>query len=200
MVLYVQNNMESNLPEIRKDMLVKDTMSRNFSGVDSHSTVLEAARKIARSNTDSVIVTQNGDSLGIITGHDIIVKTVIKNVLPSEMTAGEIMSSPIITAKPSTDIIEAAEMMVKYNIRRLAVMENDSIVGMITDRDILAIAPGLTAILEGLIELNNENNICKETDIERGICQRCGALVDNLTAVNGLMLCEDCKEEEGYYD
>ena len=56
------------------------------------------------------------------------------------------------------------------------------------------------AILEGMIELHHENNIQYEPEFERGICQRCGTLVDSLTDVNGLMLCEDCKEEEGYYD
>ncbi|MEZ5334284.1 MAG: CBS domain-containing protein [Methanolobus sp.] len=202
MVLSVQNNMETDISiqEIQNEMLVKEIMSKDIFDIDITTSVLEAARKIADSYSGSLIVKEDGDSIGIITEHDIITKTVVKNVLPSEMTAGEIMSSPIIATKPSTNIIEAAEMMVKSNIRRLAVMENVTIVGMITDRDIIAIAPGLTTILEGLIELNHENNIRHETELERGICQRCGALVDSLADVNGLMLCEDCKEEEGYYD
>lgn len=202
MVLSVQNNMETDISiqEIQNEMLVKEIMSKDIFGIDITTSVLEAARKIAETYSGSLIVTEDGDSIGIITEHDIITKTVVRNVLPSEMTAGEIMSSPIIATKPSKSIIEAAEMMVKSNIRRLAVMEDDRIVGMITDRDILVIAPGLTTILEGLIELNHENNICREAELERGICQRCGALVDSLTDINGLMLCEDCKEEEGYYD
>jgi len=201
-VLSVQNDMETDtsILEIQNEMLVREIMSKDLFDIDVTASVLAVARKMVESDTGSIIVTEDGDIIGIITEHDIITKTVAKNVLPSEMTAKDIMSSPIIATKSSTNIIEAAEMMVKSNIRRLAVMEGDVIEGMITDRDIIAIAPGLTTILEGLIELHHENNIHKEPEFERGICQRCGTLVDNLMDVNGLMLCEDCKEEEGYYD
>ncbi|MDG6244744.1 MAG: CBS domain-containing protein [Methanolobus sp.] len=202
MVLNNHNGMEtdSSILEIQNDMLVRETMSKNIVGIDAAANVLEVARKMAENDTDSIIVKDDADSIGIITEHDIIIKTVIRNVLPAEMIAREIMSSPIISIKPSTNIIEAAEMMVRYNIRRLAVMEGDQIAGMITDRDIIAIAPGLTTILEGLIELHHESDVRQEQEFERGICQRCSAFVDNLADVNGLMLCEDCKEDEGYYD
>nr|WP_321496929.1 CBS domain-containing protein [uncultured Methanolobus sp.] len=202
MVLNVHDDMETDVSimEIENEMSVREIMSKDTFDIDTTASVLDVASRMAENGTGSIIVTENGDSIGIITEHDIMVKTVARNVLPSEMTAAEIMSSPIIATKPTTNIIEAAEMMVKSEIRRLAVMEGDKIVGMITDRDILAIAPGLNTILEGLIELHHENNIHKEPELERGICQRCGALVDSLTDVNGLMLCEDCKEEEGYYD
>ncbi len=202
MVLNVNNDMETDVSimEIQNEMLVKEIMSKNIFDIDVTASVLDVAEKMAKSDTGSIIVIEDGDNVGIITEHDIITKTVVKNILPSKMSAREVMSSPIIAIKPSTNIIEAAEMMVRSNIRRLAVMEGDTIVGMVTDRDILAIAPGLNTILEGLIQLHHENNYCQEPELERGICQRCGAFVDNLTDVNGLMLCEDCKEEEGYYD
>lgn len=202
MVLSVHSDMETDVSilDIQNEISVRETMSKNVFDIDVSASVLEIAEKMAENDTDNIIVTEDGDSIGIITEHDIITKTVVKNILPSEMTAREIMSSPIIATKPSTSVIEAAEMMVKSNIRRLAVIEGDNIMGMITDRDIIAIAPGLTTILEELIELNHENNIHKEPELERGICQRCDTLVDSLVGVNGLMLCEDCKEEEGYYD
>jgi signal-transduction protein with cAMP-binding, CBS, and nucleotidyltransferase domain len=202
MVLNAHDDMETDVSimEIENEMSVREIMSKEIFDIDTTASVLDVANRMAESSTGSIVVTENGDSIGIITEHDILVKTVARNILPSEMTAREIMSSPIIATKPTTNIIEAAGMMVKSDIRRLAVMEGDKIVGMITDRDILAIAPGLNTILEEMIELHHENNIQQEPELERGICQRCGALVDSLTDVNGLMLCEDCKEEEGYYD
>ncbi len=202
MVLNAHDDMETDISrmEIQNEISVKEVMSRDIFDIDVSVSVLVVAQKMAENVTNSIVVNEDGDNIGIITEHDIITKTVVRNVLPSEMTAREIMSSPIIATRPSTDIIKAAEMMVRSNIRRLAVMEGDKIVGMITDRDILAIAPGLNTILEGLIELHHENNYQQISAPERGICQRCGAFVDNLMDVNGLMLCEDCKEEEGYYD
>lgn len=202
MVLNVQNDKETDFSMMgsQNEIPAREIMSKEIFDIDVASNVLEVARKMAENDTGSIIVNENGNNIGIITEHDIITKTVIKNILPAEMTAREIMSFPIIATKPSTSIIDAAEMMARSNIRRLAVMDNEQIVGMITDRDIIAIAPGLNTILEGLIELNHESDFHPKQEFERGICQRCGALVEDLTEINGLMLCEDCKEDEGYYD
>ncbi|MDP2216526.1 MAG: CBS domain-containing protein [Methanolobus sp.] len=188
------------IKEIQNEMSVKELMTRDIFVMDADTTVLEVAREMTDRNADSVIVVDDGDIVGIITEKDVVSKTVAKNRLPGEMNARSIMSSPIISIKPSTGMIEAAELMVKSDIRRLAVMDGNIILGMITYRDIMAISPGLNTILQNLIELHREGDFLRETDVERGICQRCGATADNLREVNGLNLCEDCSEEEGYYD
>jgi signal-transduction protein with cAMP-binding, CBS, and nucleotidyltransferase domain len=202
MVLNVQRDLETDvsIKEIQNEMSVTELMTRDIFVVDADTTVLEVAREMTDRNSDSVIVVEDGDTVGIITEKDVVAKTVAKNILPGKMHARDIMSSPIISIRPSTGIIQAAELMVKSDIRRLAVMDGNIILGMITYRDIMAISPGLNTILQNLIELHREGDPLKETDVERGICQRCGAMADNLREVNGLNLCEDCSEEEGYYD
>lgn len=202
MVVNEQRDLETDvsIKEIQNEMSVKELMTKDIFVVDADATVLEVAREMTEGNTDSVIVVDNGDTAGIITEKDVVSKTVAKNRLPGEMSARDIMSSPIVAIRPSTGIIEAAELMIKSDIRRLAVMDGNIILGMITYRDIMSISSGLNTILQNLIELHREGDFLRETDVERGICQRCGALSDNLTEVNGLNLCEDCSEEEGYYD
>ncbi len=191
---------DTSINEIRKEMSVREVMTSNVVVANINSSVLEIAREMISQKVGSVIITDGGDPVGIITETDIISKVVINNMMPATIVAGNIMSSPIIATKPSTNVIEAAEQMTRCNIRRLAVIDGDRIVGIITDRDILIVSPGLNTILESLIELHrDEDNFAEESGIERGICQRCGAYTD-LTLMNGLMLCEDCKEEEGYYD
>lgn len=202
MVLGAQWDLEtdSSINEIRKEMSVREVMTSNVVVANINSSVLEIAREMIRQKVGSVIITDDHDPVGIITEADIISKVVVNNTMPGTVVAGKIMSSPIIATKPSTNVIEAAEQMTRCNIRRLAVIDGDRIVGIITDRDILTVSPGLNTILESLIELHrDESNFVEESGIERGICQRCGAYTD-LTLMNGLMLCEDCKEEEGYYD
>ncbi|MCC7575717.1 MAG: CBS domain-containing protein [Methanomethylovorans sp.] len=202
MVLGAQWDVETDtsINEIRKEMSVREVMTSNVVVANINSSVLEIAREMINQNVGSVIITDDGDPVGIITETDIISKVVVNNMMPSTIMAGKIMSSPIIATKPSTNVIEAAEQMTRCNIRRLAVIDGGRMVGIITDRDILTISPGLNTILESLIELHrDEDNFVEESGIERGICQRCGAYTD-LTLMNGLMLCEDCKEEEGYYD
>jgi predicted transcriptional regulator len=202
MVLRAQGDLETDISvkEINKEVSVHEIMNTNVVVVDIHSNVLNVAKQMISHQVDSVIVVDDTDPVGIITETDIISKIVIRDIIPSTVSANSIMSSPIIATKPSADVIEAAEHMTRCNIRKLAVLDGDKMVGILTDQDILAVSPSLNTILKNLIELHqDENNFEDEPNIERGICQRCGAYTD-LTLMNGLMICEDCKDEEGYYD
>ncbi|WP_406660286.1 CBS domain-containing protein [Methanolobus sp. ZRKC3] len=202
MVVNAEREFEASISveEIQNGMLVREIMSKNVFVIDAKASVLEVAREMMKRNVGSMIITDDGDSVGIITERDIIFKAVVNNVLPGNMTCGDIMSSPIISVRPSMGVIEATELMVRSKIRRLPVMENSYIVGVLTDRDIMTVAPGLNTILESLIELHYADNLTEEKEIERGVCQRCGKLRESLIYLNGSMMCEDCREEEGYYD
>ncbi|WP_440953072.1 CBS domain-containing protein [Methanococcoides sp. FTZ1] len=191
---------EGTANQFLNDIVVREIMTKDVFILDITSTALEAAQTMNDQNIGSLIVSKDGNPIGIITERDLVHKVMANDVKPSTMLAEEIMSSPIITVKSSTDVIEASKMMVKSGIRRLAITDDDKITGIVTDRDILTVAPGLNTILEDLIEMNREPDIPETTEFERGICQRCDSYVDSLSSVNGLMLCEDCKEDEGYYD
>lgn len=203
MVIGTKLDVEADGPtnQFLNDIVVREIMTPDVLVLDITSTALKAAQTMKENNVGSLIVSKDGNPVGIVTERDIVHKIMAKDVKPSTMLAEEIMSSPIITVKPSTDVIKASEIMVKSGIRRLAVTDEEKIIGIITDRDILTVAPGLNTILEDLIEINREqDDIPATTEFERGICQRCDSYVDSLSPVNGLMLCEDCKEDEGYYD
>lgn len=197
----VPQNNNSSFQGIESQVPIHDIMSQCVIKLDVSSTVLEVSRAMIENGIGSIIITKDEEPVGIITERDIVAKVVTKDLVPGEVNSGEIMSSPIISADPSTSVIDAAGIMVKSNIRRLAVAKGGDIVGIITDRDILTISPVLNTILENLIEMNEETSI--PTGVEttgRGICQRCGAYVDVLTEIDGLMLCEDCMDDEGYFD
>jgi CBS domain containing-hemolysin-like protein len=65
---------------------------------------------------------------------------------PSEVIVDEIATKPVVTANPSLDVSKAMSMMAKLNIRRLIIVENNNVVGIVTYRDLLRIAPGLLEI------------------------------------------------------
>ncbi|KGK98519.1 histidine kinase [Methanococcoides methylutens] len=202
MVIGTKLDVEADAPadQLLNDIVVREIMTQGVLVLDITSTALEAAQTMKEENIGSLIVSKDNNPVGIITERDIVHKVMAKDVKPSTMLAEEIMSSPIITIKSSTDVIKASEMMLKSRIRRLAVTDDEKIIGIITDRDILTVAPGLNTILENLIEMNREQDIPGTTEFGRGVCQRCESYVESLSPVNGLMLCEDCKEDEGYYD
>ncbi len=202
MVVNIERDSKANISieEIHSGILVKEVMSKDVFAIDLNASVLMVAKEMEDHDVGSIIISNGKESVGIITERDILFKTVVKNVLPGDVICKDIMSSPIISTNPTMGVIEAMELMVKCDIRRLAVMEDGYIVGILTDKDIMSVAPGLNTILEDLIELNRTDELIDETESERGICQRCGAFTEGLVYQNGRMMCEDCREDEGYYD
>ncbi|MDF1533197.1 MAG: CBS domain-containing protein [Methanosarcinaceae archaeon] len=198
MVLGTQRDLETStsLKEIENEMLVSEVMTKNVFILDVGVNVIEIADEMTKCNVSSIVITKNGDAVGIITERDIVRKVVAREKEPDKISASEIMSSPLMTIRPSTNIIDAAKIMLKHDIRRLVIKENGSASGIVTDKDLLMIAPGLNTILENLIEMNNEQNIFQTPELEKEICEHCSAASENVMLVNGLMLCESCKDSE----
>jgi CBS domain-containing protein len=86
----------------------------------------------------AVIVIDKGRPIGIITEKDILDRVVTPGKDVYKTFAKDVMSKPVITIEASNMLKEALELMKKKNIRRLVVMENDSIVGLVTERRLLA--------------------------------------------------------------
>lgn len=198
MVLGTQRDLETStsIKEIENEMLVSEVMTKNVFALDIGANTNEIATEMTRHNVSSIVVTKNGDAVGIITERDIVRKVVAWEKESGKISASEIMSSPLMTIRPSTNIIDAARIMLKHDIRRLVVKENGSPSGIVTDKDLLMIAPGLNTILESLIEMNNEQNILQSAQLERAICEYCGADNETVTMVNGSMLCESCRDSQ----
>ena len=86
--------------------------------------------------------------------------------------------------------------MVKMKIRRLPVVENTKLVGIVTDMDLIAVSAEMGSIFSDLIKMHREKIFSMEepVKIHRGICEECGDNVDDLLLVNGKLLCESCRE------
>ncbi len=198
MVLGTQRDMETgtSIKEIENEMRISEVMTKNVFTLDVRANAAEIAGEMTRHNVSSIVVTKKGDAIGIITERDIVRKVVAEDKEPGNIPASDIMSSPLMTARPSTNIIDVARIMLKHDIRRLVIKENGSASGIVTDKDLLMIAPGLNTILESLIEMSNEQNIPRTPEFESGTCEYCGAYGETVTLVNGLLLCEDCKDSK----
>jgi CBS domain-containing protein len=85
--------------------------------------------------------------------------------------------------------------MAKERIRRLPVIEEDKLVGILTDTDIISVSSEINSIQEELVEMSRERVIIQEKSVSRGICEKCGELTDNLEMNDGLLLCESCRDE-----
>ncbi|MCK4733789.1 MAG: CBS domain-containing protein [Methanophagales archaeon] len=122
-------------------MKVRDVMGRPVILEDEDTSVAIISKDMELSGIGSVIITKDDETVGIVTDRDIAIKIVMKNRVPSEVKAKEIMSSPLITIKPEVSLDEACELLVENDIRRLPVIEDDKLVGIISVRNILRRAP-----------------------------------------------------------
>ena len=175
---------------------VRDVMSSPVTTVFEDESVEHVAKLIAEQDIGSIVVTNGeGNPVGVITERDIASRVAAKNLLPRKVKAKDVMSSPLRTIEPSTDIKEAAEMMRKYGIRRLAVMDKGRMAGIISSRDIVAITPALIEIIVEKARITQSAPLVTESSSAAGYCDRCGQWSDTLVSTEGKFICEDCRIE-----
>ncbi len=174
---------------MQSDIPVKEVMTREVCTSSKDVSLLNASRKMIKYGVGSIVVVENHSTLGVVTERDILTKVVARNKVPNKVKLEEIMSSPTITVTPNTSIREASEIMQKKGIRRLPVVENNDLAGIITDNDILSVSFDLNE-MSGL--LSREEPMSME-EIP-GKCENCGRVSEDLVEVNGMRVCEDCAE------
>jgi len=177
-------------------VLVKEVMRAKVITVEPNTTVREAAQLMRKKKVGSVIVVED-KPVGILTESDIIEKIVAEDKKASDFLVKEIMTSPIIVIDPYIDLEEAMKTMSTCNIRRLPVIENGRLIGIITQKDVLRFSPTLLEISREWSKI--ESNVpYRKSQIFSGKCEDCGALSTNLREVDGRLLCEDCAEAAKY--
>ncbi|MCX8205093.1 MAG: CBS domain-containing protein [Candidatus Nezhaarchaeota archaeon] len=117
-------------------ILVREIMSPSIVSVEGASTVRDAAQLMVEREVGSVIVTEAGRPVGILTERDVLRRVVMRGLDPSKVKVREVMSSPLITVKADAYIIDAGRLMADRNIRRLLVVEGDRPVGVVTQKDV----------------------------------------------------------------
>lgn len=174
---------------MQSDIPVKEVMTREVCTSNKDVSLLNASRKMIKYGVGSIVVVENSSTLGVVTERDILTKVIARNKVPNKIKLDEIMSSPTITITSNTSIREASEIMQKKGIRRLPVIENNDLLGIITDNDILNVSFDLNE-MSGLLS-RAESMTIEEIP---GKCEKCGRVSDDLVEVNGLRVCEDCAE------
>ncbi len=128
-----------NLVEMEQDargITVKDIMTKSVISVDSTITVNEAAKMMEDAKVGAVIVMENNTPVGIVTDRDFAVK-VVAHAYQITTPVKQIMSSPLIATSPDETVMMVADLMHTRNIRKLPVIDNDQVVGIITSTDLV---------------------------------------------------------------
>jgi CBS domain-containing protein len=128
------------------DVRVEDVMSSPPITVTEETTVYQAALIMAENNIGSLIVVdENGSLLGVVTERDIVRKVVARAADPRRVKVGDIMTRNPYYVVSDDSIVRAAELMGEHGIGHLPVLDPQTlrVVGMVSKRDIVRIAPDL---------------------------------------------------------
>lgn len=122
-------------------MMVYKLMTQPIFRIDENSTAQQAAEKMGIEHIGSLLVTRNGEDVGIITERDIMSKVIVKKGDLEDIKVKDIMSSPLVTVDQNTTGEDALRKMVKNGVRRLLITDKEEIVGIFTTSDITKLVP-----------------------------------------------------------
>jgi len=111
-------------------------MTKNVVTIDANNTVFDACKKYYDYKVGCLVVEDNGFCVGIVTERDIIERTICVKKDPQKTKVSEIMSSGIKTVYALDTVDKAIEIMRQYKFKKLPVISNNDIVGIITVTDI----------------------------------------------------------------
>ena len=177
---------------MNREVIVKEAMKTNLAIIQPNASVLEAAKLMKKRKLGNVIVVEKKQPIGILTESDILKKVVAEGKNGKDVKVKDVMSTPIIVVDPYISLEEAMKTMGKCNVRRLPVIENNELIGIITQKDISLMSPVLHEISREWYDIT----VCDESHLKKqifsGKCEDCGTLSANLKNVEGRLLCEDC--------
>jgi CBS domain-containing protein len=115
--------------------LIESIMTSKVETVKPTESLKNALKKIVARNVGSVVVTEN-EPVGILTERDIS-RCMAKEIGALKRQVKNVMSSPLITVEPTESIQDALTLMLKHGVRRLPVVKQRRLVGIVSERDVL---------------------------------------------------------------
>ncbi|UCZ51856.1 CBS domain-containing protein [Bacillus shivajii] len=114
---------------------LKDIMTSDVETCSPQDNVYEVAVKMKELNVGAIPICENQHLLGMITDRDIVMRGVAEKK-PNSSQVTDVMSDHLLTAEPSMSVDEAAKMMAEKQIRRLPIVENSRLVGIVSLGDL----------------------------------------------------------------
>lgn len=170
---------------------VKNIMKKRVITVSPNVNISDAARVMTNNRIGSLIIIRNKRPVGILTDDDI-VGVVARGKDPKKVRIKDIPAKKkFITASPDERITDVTKKMIKNGVKRIPVIKNGKLLGIVSDKEMLLVSPELLDILSEKLKARVEAVARPERTIS-GICEECGEYSDNLVNVGGSWICEDC--------
>jgi len=170
---------------------VKDVMKKFVVTVDPTFTLDAVAKILSNNRIGSAVIMQKGKPIGIITSEDI-VAAVAKGISPKKFKVKGLTKRRFITATPDHKLLDITKLMINKGIKRVPILKNGKLEGIVTDKEILLTAPEMIDVLSEKLKARVERVAKHDTSIS-GICEKCEGYSDDLRSMSGRWLCGSCR-------
>lgn len=133
---------------------VKDIMTKDVAYVQPGSTLTETAKLMQQHNVGSIPVCDQNKVVGMVTDRDIVVRSIAVDKNPSQTPVSDIMTTGVKTVTPDMDMHDVAKEMASSQIRRVPVIENNSLVGIVALGDVASDAKYYTEVADTLSDIS----------------------------------------------
>ena len=114
--------------------LLNEKTDTNIYTIASTGTVLDALKVMTEANTGAVLVSEGNKIVGIFTERDYARQGEIKGHCAKDTLISDVMTKEMVMVKPETSIRQCAELMSRYHVRHLPILENEHVVGLVSLR------------------------------------------------------------------
>ena len=115
---------------------IRDIMEKNVVTIQDDKTALDAAHLISEKDVSFLVIMKNNTPVGVLSESDFVKRLAADDKKASEVIVSEIMSSNFRWVEPETEIEDAIQKMLNNNIRRLVILDNNKLAGVITQTDL----------------------------------------------------------------
>jgi CBS domain-containing protein len=115
---------------------IRDAMTKDPRSIGASAPVVEAARLMREEHIGSLPVTDDEKLVGMITDRDITTRVVAEAADAKMTSVGDVFSRDLISVEPDKDLEEALQLMARHQVRRLPVIEDGRLVGIVAQADI----------------------------------------------------------------
>jgi CBS domain-containing protein len=139
---------------------VRDAMTPNVCAAAPTESLADVAQTMKQEDVGSLPVVEDDRLVGIITDRDIVIRAVAERVDPQSIYVGDVASRDLVTVEPEQDLDEALALMAHHRVRRLPVVEDGRLVGVLAQADVAIEAKDKRA--GEMVEEISQPNISRE--------------------------------------
>jgi CBS domain-containing protein len=115
---------------------IRDVMTTQPRTLSTDAPVSEAAKVMRDENIGDILITQDGELVGILTDRDIVVRVLAENLEPTDTPVGDIASQELVTVSPQDTVDDAVRLMRERSLRRIPVVDGGKCVGIVSLGDL----------------------------------------------------------------